>query len=128
VNKINMKKAVTYWFVTIGYMGIIFYLSSLSWQNIPAIPQNADKIIHTVIYTILAFLLYHSLIESGFRRNVLIIAFLIATLYGISDEIHQFFVPGRFASVGDVLADSFGALLGSLSASHFKNREYLSFN
>ncbi|NJN14405.1 MAG: VanZ family protein [Planctomycetes bacterium] len=35
----------------------------------------------------------------------------IAALYGVSDELHQLYVPGRFASVTDVLLDVAGALL-----------------
>lgn len=36
---------------------------------------------------------------------------LIAVFYGISDEIHQYFVPGRHCSLHDVFADTFGALI-----------------
>jgi VanZ family protein len=34
-------------------------------------------------------------------------------LYGITDEIHQYYVPGRVASIGDIAADCIGAFLGS---------------
>ena len=40
---------------------------------------------------------------------------IIGTLYGLSDELHQSFVPGRDASIEDAAADAFGALLGSLA-------------
>ena len=40
-------------------------------------------------------------------------AALLAVLYGLGDEVHQSFVPGRDASVGDVVADAAGALLGA---------------
>jgi VanZ family protein len=40
-------------------------------------------------------------------------AALAAVLYGLSDEVHQSFIPGRDASVGDVVADALGALLGA---------------
>jgi VanZ family protein len=33
--------------------------------------------------------------------------------YGITDEIHQMFVPGRIASVADILADITGGMLGA---------------
>ncbi len=36
---------------------------------------------------------------------------LAAILYGLSDEIHQLYVPGRMFDILDILADSFGALL-----------------
>ena len=41
-----------------------------------------------------------------YRRDVLIV-FILAAL----DELHQFFVPGRFASVWDVLLDTFGCIV-----------------
>jgi VanZ family protein len=36
---------------------------------------------------------------------------LFCLLFGISDEFHQAFIPGRVVSAWDVAADSFGALL-----------------
>ena len=39
---------------------------------------------------------------------------LLATLFGVTDEIHQYFVPGRQADVFDVVADAVGALAGAL--------------
>ncbi len=46
---------------------------------------------------------------------------LIATFYGVTDEIHQFFVPGRTADVYDVLSDFIGASIGSIFRALFKN-------
>ena len=36
-------------------------------------------------------------------------AWAITAGYGITDEVHQWFVPGRFASVADWIADALGA-------------------
>ena len=47
----------------------------------------------------------------GFVMKAFLSAEFICILYAASDEIHQFFVPGRTASVYDVLLDSLGALL-----------------
>ncbi len=44
---------------------------------------------------------------------------ILAIIYGISDEIHQLFVPGRFASTKDILINSFGILLTSLAYSNY---------
>jgi VanZ family protein len=38
---------------------------------------------------------------------------LAASLYGIIDETHQYFVPGRDCNVWDWLADTLGAFLGA---------------
>lgn len=39
---------------------------------------------------------------------------IFVLLYAINDEIHQYFVPGRYAALLDVCIDSSGALLGIL--------------
>jgi len=94
-------------------MGIIFYFSSREGAELPDLPQGFDKIFHMGIYAILAVFIYFSFKKSGVKKWVFVLSFVVAALYGISDEIHQLYVPGRDASVGDVLADSFGAFLGS---------------
>lgn len=43
-----------------------------------------------------------------------ILSYICGTLYSVTDEIHQFFVPGRAAQVTDVLLDSAGVLCGTL--------------
>ena len=117
--KIDVRKAVTYWVLTAGYMSLIFYLSS---QNIslPKLPTNSDKVLHAIIYVPLAFLIYRSLWICRIKKFIFVIAFVLAGIYGISDEFHQSFVPGRDSSLGDAAADFVGALLGSLGASIFR--------
>ncbi|MBI5056446.1 MAG: VanZ family protein [Nitrospirae bacterium] len=100
-------------------MGLIFYLSSRSF-HLPKLPTNFDKIVHIGIYLPLAFLFYLSLNRSGIKRYVFAAAVLLTLLYGVSDEFHQSFVPGRDSSFGDALADFTGALLGSFAASFLK--------
>jgi VanZ family protein len=39
-------------------------------------------------------------------------AFIISFIYAVSDEVHQFFIPGRTATVRDVFIDMFGVVLG----------------
>ena len=52
------------------------------------------------------------------------IAIIITVLYGISDEIHQIFVPGRHFAILDILTDSAGILFASLLYSLLKFREF----
>ncbi|MBI4682809.1 MAG: VanZ family protein [Nitrospirae bacterium] len=111
------RSVVFYWLLTIGYMGIIFFLSSQNNIPLPKLPTNFDKVIHMCAYIPLAYLLYLSLKKSGISKYVFVSALILASIYGITDELHQTFVPGRDASVGDVLADTLGAFLGSFAAS-----------
>ncbi|MEN8265245.1 MAG: VanZ family protein [Nitrospirota bacterium] len=115
------RTAVIYWFITLGYMVTIFYLSSLRNLNLPSLPQNSDKVLHMLAYILLAFLFYHTFKKSGIRKYVFILAFLSASIYGISDEIHQYYVPGREAAIGDLFADFFGAMIGCMGASFMKS-------
>ena len=43
-------------------------------------------------------------------------AIIIASVYGIFDELHQLLIPGRSAEFLDWLADFFGAMTGVLIA------------
>jgi VanZ family protein len=65
------------------------------------------KAAHFTEYAILAGLLVWN---SGTDDRALRVAWSIAALYAISDELHQRFVPGRAGALGDVLIDSAGAL------------------
>lgn len=105
------------WFPVILWMLMIFLLSSRSTvPQTAAIPTAITAALgHLVVYGILAILLYHALeqlINTFMSRAT--VAWLIATLYGVSDELHQSFVPGRNASVLDVGIDAVGAALGLL--------------
>ncbi|MBX3462164.1 MAG: VanZ family protein [Planctomycetes bacterium] len=45
------------------------------------------------------------------RRRWLVASFAIAVGYGVVDEMHQSFVPGRICSIADMATDAAGALL-----------------
>jgi VanZ family protein len=96
-------------------MAVIFAMSSRSSvPQSPLIPSEASAALgHLFAYAILAILLVRGLehdIQSAFRRYGL--AWLVSVLYGVSDEFHQSFVPGRHPSVADVAIDAAGAALG----------------
>ena len=43
---------------------------------------------------------------------MVILSVVLSSLYGVSDEIHQYFVPFREADLLDVLADTLGSIMG----------------
>jgi len=95
-------------------MLLIYILSSISHPPQPAANPYIPLIEHIIEYLILGFLL-HALISSArdyTRVRVFILAVLLASLYGLTDEIHQFFVPGRVCSLDDLAADTLGSLIG----------------
>jgi len=82
----------------------------------PLFPYD-DKVLHFGAYALLAILTARVLkMEKPFWSPVKIktIAIVFACLYGLSDEIHQAFVPSRCASISDFLADCAGSIFGCL--------------
>jgi VanZ family protein len=97
------------------WMALIFLLSSRS-TLLEIESQLGDKLVfkssHIVAYAVLTWLCWRAL--SSARHTdwpLLATAFALAVLYGISDEIHQLFVPGRHGRLADVFFDAGGALL-----------------
>jgi VanZ family protein len=90
---------------------LIFYLSSIPQLPSPPGPFS-DKHFHFGSYALLAALLVRALASARIRNvtgRVAIGAFALATLYGVTDEIHQMFVPGRTSALDDLAADALGA-------------------
>jgi VanZ family protein len=79
--------------------------------------SHLDKLLHLGAYGVMAVLFYRTY-RTGWPRalkRALIWASVISTtLYGLSDEIHQYFVPGRSADTLDWLADALGGILGAV--------------
>jgi len=96
-------------------MGMIFYFSHQPGDFVQ-LPQlmGIDKFLHGIAYAILAgACLYglHPITLNAGRALTAFIVLMFCLLFAISDEYHQAFIPGRFASVWDVAADAGGALL-----------------
>ncbi|MEM5832319.1 MAG: VanZ family protein, partial [Candidatus Aenigmatarchaeota archaeon] len=87
----------------------IFYLSSVPLK----IPETIEKIdptmfiLHLIEYSVLGFLFYKA------KRNVLF-SFIICSSYGVINEIYQIFIPNKFFSFSDIIANSIGSLIGIL--------------
>ncbi|MDY5211695.1 VanZ family protein [Intestinibacter sp.] len=69
---------------------------------------------HFTAYAILGGLCFADLrVLDKFKLKInFIIALVISALYAASDELHQYFVPGRSCEIRDVMIDSLGALTG----------------
>lgn len=102
------------WIATLAYAGVIFFLSSRQWSGAPLF-LHSDKLIHLVIYTGLGALCAWSLSGTSLRgrAQLLPLAAAMAFLYGVTDEAHQMTVPGREASVADLVFDAIGGFLGA---------------
>ena len=116
-----------YWIISLLYMGLIFlFSSSPPPMELPSF-SFADKLAHFLEYGLLASLIYLGLEKSEAIFHPIFIPFLIAFLYGVSDEIHQYFVPGRDADVFDAVADAVGGLAFPLGIHAMKYRRWIRF-
>ena len=73
------------------------------------------KSAHIIAYFVLGILMYRALCITIHRwrtRTVASLALLSCSLYAVTDEIHQLFVPGRSGELRDVMIDSIAALVG----------------
>ena len=61
---------------------------------------------------VLFYRAYQTLRIKGDPRMLILLSVVSASLYGISDEIHQYYVPFRDASIYDVFANVLGAVCG----------------
>jgi len=96
------------------YCAAIFWMSSR--PDVPTGPDlfdGQDKVVHALVYAGLAALVWLGLRRSNARlpARVLFWAPLaFASLYGVTDELHQWFVPHRSCELADLGADAAGAL------------------
>lgn len=101
--------------LTLGWAALIYYLSHQPGITYPLLFAQQDKLMHLIAYGVLGFLAMGSC-NAGRSRHRAMHYWLVVSLvgvYGVLDEIHQYFVPGRHSDVLDVLADISGGLLGA---------------
>ena len=117
-----MVQVFWYWVPVALYAGVIFYLSAQSHpeEQLPSflLKDVSDKVLHAVEYAVLGGLCYRAFrwgSGPSVARLSLVLAIVTASVYGITDETHQFFVPFRESSWQDWVADTAGAVIGSLS-------------
>ena len=98
-------------------MALIWVLSSMPLHlSLDPVPFK-DKGLHFCEYGVLAVLLNHALRGTFRRASLRLTAFYAVTgtvLWGLLDEIHQAYVPGRSSDAFDLLADTLGATVGTL--------------
>jgi VanZ family protein len=71
-----------------------------------------DKTLHGIEYGVLGILTYRAFRYAGgawSASHALLLAIVASTTYGLTDEIHQFFVPLRHADMWDLLTDAVGS-------------------
>ncbi|WP_255473313.1 VanZ family protein [Planomicrobium sp. CPCC 101110] len=133
------KRKTLSWAAAVSWMALIFFLSSqpatdsselssgiveviltAAEKVMPEVKEHIDTLHHIVrknahftIYLVLGILMINALKQSFVSTcKSTIYALSISAAFASSDELHQFFVPGRGPAMTDVLIDSAGAAVG----------------
>ena len=116
-------RRISLWLPPLLYMIAIFGFSAES-APLPEVTEHVwDKLLHALEYSGLALLFCRALTGEGLGwLAALATAVLLASLYGMSDEWHQAFVPLRNSDVRDWVADTLGAALGAAAYAATKLR------
>jgi VanZ family protein len=111
-----MKKFLRLWLPVLLWMGVIFIGSSIG--SMPQVGgDTTDAIVHRTAhlleFALLGWLVLRALSDGRVPdRRAVIIALIVVTLYGASDEYHQGFTPGRSSELSAVVFDAVGGLIG----------------
>lgn len=89
------------------------------------IPYSPDKLLHFLIFGLLATVILRTNRLKQLRLRDLIISIIIVSVYGIFDEIRQSFTPGRSVEIGDWVADTVGAIVAVILYAQWKGYRHL---
>lgn len=105
-----------YFVAAVAYYGVLCVLSHIPGDVLAEIGFDIwDKAVHVMAYSVLGFLfgLWLSSAGPGLKPTLnLMITSALVLILGSIDETHQLFVVGRYASLGDVVADMLGGIAG----------------
>jgi len=121
------RRAVIWWLLTLIWCGVIFGLTAsqiaqakttrhVVSQVVKASPKRFEQLhklvrkgAHVVVFAVLGALAWQAVRLWPAPRWACTWAWLLATLYAATDEVHQLMVPGRAGLWRDVLLDSAAA-------------------
>ena len=118
---------ITHWLPLIIWLSIIFIVSSIHGSKLQFLPFNTITQVHIAEllsyrqatfhigeYYLLVILIYRLLrVKLNHPETfIYLLSFTTSIMYAISDEVHQYFVPGRFATLTDLIFDTSGIIIG----------------
>ncbi|MBN2572146.1 MAG: VanZ family protein [Ignavibacteriales bacterium] len=117
---IKEKRILFVYIPLVLYWIVLFIATSLSTESLPKPFVFSDKVAHLLAYLVLSFFVCLAIwAQEKFQlvsRRYFFFTLFIVLLYGIFDEIHQSFIPGRSCEFLDWVADAVGAIIGTLLA------------
>ncbi|MEO5346504.1 MAG: VanZ family protein [Magnetococcus sp. YQC-9] len=119
---LTKSKKFLYIGLLIGYSVVIYLISSVTGQELPEVLfDNQDKVEHMLAYGFMAFIAWIAIRQLTTWRRPWLWAWLYCVGYGVTDEWHQLFVPGRYGDLVDLLADATGAALAVLMLEYYRH-------
>lgn len=132
-----MKKKALKWLAVAIWCGVIFFFSQQNGQESGNTSELVKKLFmligidvnsilgematliirkgaHFTEYFILCLLTYNALGRGKSLKRRLAGALMFTAFYAVTDEIHQYFIPGRACALKDVLIDSSGGVLSGV--------------
>ncbi|MBU0549823.1 MAG: VanZ family protein [Candidatus Omnitrophica bacterium] len=113
------KPIFIYWLPVALWAILIFAVSGLPGEDLPYVFSGQDLFFHVMEYAVLALLLNRALSRTSLKsypqKKKLLLVIMACLIYAISDEFHQKFVPGRVASLADILLDGLGIVIGGIA-------------
>ncbi len=103
------------WWLVALWLVVLLTGTSMPGRDIPSHPGFLDNVAHFSLYGMLAFLVSRAAHRGGWRGARLWLILPLISAFGALDELHQLFIPGRDAEVGDWMFDTAGAALGILA-------------
>lgn len=114
-----MTKLLKFWLPPAIWALAIYLISSFPTAPVSQVYWRefaVKKSAHIIEYAIFAVLLYRAFRGYGIgAKNAAIYSIFFSLIYGVTDEFHQSFTPGREPRVRDVFFDTIGALVGIYS-------------
>ncbi len=122
-----IPKKLRYWLPVVLWCGVIFFFSSmpsirtpfLIWWDV-LIKKTGHLSEYAVLYTLLVRALYNSATNLS-HKQIYVLAIFFGLSYAFSDEIHQYFTPGRQPAIMDVGIDLMGMLIALKLIIYIKN-------
>ena len=105
-----------YLFLIFVYYGIVSFVSHIPGNTLKELNIVVwDKLAHVLLYFPLGLLVALLFSEGKITKKLGVrigLGLLLLSAMACADEFHQSYIPGRFASFGDLVADALGGLLG----------------
>lgn len=103
--------------ISSGFTDKVLSIWNSSKSKTPSQKRKIEKIIrkiaHFSVYTLGGILILLHMNTYLFKtKKKVLLSWLIGTIYAITDETHQLFIPGRSGEIKDVCIDSLGVITG----------------